>query len=230
MKKLILIAAICMSTSNVSLADTPYSETQRSGITFTTMTTGALAAGPWGAMVGLIASAFINDRIETNERLEKHQAQLTDAGGAEARDNALAEVAMGVKQETPQRQTLVLTHLQQALHFHTAGSQLTEDDSGRLHELVAFLSANPDVDVRLDGYADPRGSDDFNLTLSGERAQSVADFLVKEGVAAERVVTYAHGESRSIAAPGDLQRYAQERVVKVELQDRNTAEVFSLLD
>jgi outer membrane protein OmpA-like peptidoglycan-associated protein len=230
MKKLILIAAICMSTSNASLADTPYSETKRSGITLTTMTTGALAAGPWGAMVGLIASAFINDRIEASEDLEQRQAQRVDRDTPAPRDEWVAEVTTETQQETQQRQTLVLTHLQQALHFHTAGSQLTEGDRERLHELVNFLSANPDVDVRLDGYADPRGSDDFNLTLSGERAQSVANFLVKEGVAAERVVTYAHGESQSIAAQGDLQHYAQERVVKVELQNRNTAEVFSQLD
>jgi len=232
MKKLILAAAICMTASNASLADTPYSEAKRSGITFTTMTSGALIAGPLGAMAGLIASVFINESLETRENLERSQAQMADADEQrQVLDDAM-EVAATERelQDIQQRRTLVLTRLQQALHFHTAASQLSAGDTGRLLELVDFLSANSEMDVRLDGYADPRGSDHSNLTLSGKRAQNVADFLISEGIGAERVVIYAHGESQSVATPGDVQRYAQERVVKVELQDRHRAEVFSQLD
>ncbi|MGD8697081.1 MAG: OmpA family protein, partial [Gammaproteobacteria bacterium] len=88
----------------------------------------------------------------------------------------------------------------------------------RLDGLARMLEENPDVKIRLDGYADPRGESAANLELSGERVGSVREALTARGIAADRIESHAHGAGRSEAATGDLDAYALERRVRVRLQ------------
>jgi len=52
------------------------------------------------------------------------------------------------------------------------------------------------VNLRLDGHADPRGSDKYNLALSERRVKAARDALIKGGVSAGRISTGAYGEAR----------------------------------
>jgi peptidoglycan-associated lipoprotein len=50
--------------------------------------------------------------------------------------------------------------------------------------------------LRIDGYADPRGTSKYNLALSQRRVNAARDALVKAGVAANRIETGHFGEQR----------------------------------
>lgn len=67
-----------------------------------------------------------------------------------------------------------------------------------LNKVVAYLKEHPDVNVRVSGHTDHVGSDDYNLTLSRNRAKSVADFLIMKGVAEQRIISYGFGKSRPL--------------------------------
>jgi outer membrane protein OmpA-like peptidoglycan-associated protein len=87
-----------------------------------------------------------------------------------------------------------------------------------LLKLGALVASLPQAQVRIAGYADPRGSDSYNDELSLRRAVSVAAVLMSAGVPRERILVEAHGKTESTSAAGDLDAYALERRVTVRVQ------------
>lgn len=69
-----------------------------------------------------------------------------------------------------------------------------------LEEVARVLRAHPEIKrMRVEGHTDDRSTDAYNLNLSQRRADAVVDFLVKEGVARERLVAKGVGEAQPIA-------------------------------
>jgi len=72
--------------------------------------------------------------------------------------------------------------------------------SGRQLEIIAkILKENKERVIRINGHADALGSDDYNLDLSGSRAEAVRQALIAIGVAPDQVVTEAFGKGRPLA-------------------------------
>jgi len=67
--------------------------------------------------------------------------------------------------------------------------------------------------VRIDGYTDSIGAEQYNMKLSQERADSVKRYLVDQGVPADSLATEGHGETNFVA-PNDTKdgRYENRRV------------------
>lgn len=64
-----------------------------------------------------------------------------------------------------------------------------------LDEVVSLMNQYTDVTVTVDGYADSQGNDAYNLKLSEKRADYVINYLVKKGIAKDRLVKNAYGEA-----------------------------------
>jgi peptidoglycan-associated lipoprotein len=69
-------------------------------------------------------------------------------------------------------------------------------ETGKITEIVTYMKNNPDVLLSLNGYADPRGTNPYNLALSKRRVESVRAALTSAGVAADRIKTDAFGDTR----------------------------------
>ena len=61
-----------------------------------------------------------------------------------------------------------------------------------------YLEYDPDAKLSLDGYTDERGADKYNDSLSERRVQGVKDFLVSQGIAAEKIDTSAYGKQKPL--------------------------------
>lgn len=59
---------------------------------------------------------------------------------------------------------------------------------------AAWLKANPRVRVEIEGHADERGTNEYNLALGAKRADSVKRFLIDLGVSLGRLSTVSYGE------------------------------------
>jgi hypothetical protein len=70
-----------------------------------------------------------------------------------------------------------------------------------------YLEYDPDAKLSLGGYTDERGADKYNDSLSELRVQRVKDFLVSQGIAAEKINTAAYGKQKPLdkAAVSSLQ-------------------------
>jgi peptidoglycan-associated lipoprotein len=64
-----------------------------------------------------------------------------------------------------------------------------------LDKLIETLNDNPNVTIELMSHTDSRDTEEYNLTLSQKRAQSVVDYLVGKGIELERLTAKGYGES-----------------------------------
>jgi peptidoglycan-associated lipoprotein len=76
---------------------------------------------------------------------------------------------------------------------------------------AAWLVKYPSVKVRIEGNADERGTREYNLALGGRRANSVKEFLVSHGVAADRIETISYGKEMPIDPGNTEEAYAKNR-------------------
>jgi peptidoglycan-associated lipoprotein len=76
---------------------------------------------------------------------------------------------------------------------------------------AAWLVKYPSVKVRIEGNADERGTREYNLALGSRRANSVKDFLVGHGVAADRIETISYGKEMPIDPGNTEEAYAKNR-------------------
>ena len=86
----------------------------------------------------------------------------------------------------------------------------------QMQVIAQAVAKSPELKVRVDGYADPRGTDDTNMKLSQDRADAVRDLLLAAGVSEEALEVNAYGKTQSVAADSD--GYALERRVRLTLR------------
>ncbi|MFH0902981.1 MAG: OmpA family protein [Pseudomonadota bacterium] len=103
----------------------------------------------------------------------------------------------------PKYQLIVVTdkkiELKQTIHFEFRKATIKADSHQLLLEVVKALGDSPTIDVRIEGHTDSRGAETTNMKLSQARADSVKQFLVVHGIAAERLVAVGYGETIPIA-------------------------------
>ena len=73
------------------------------------------------------------------------------------------------------------------------------------------LMANPGQSVVIEGHADERGTNEYNLALGERRAQAVRDALIAAGVSDSQLTTVSYGEEKPVAMGSDEESWAQNR-------------------
>ena len=73
---------------------------------------------------------------------------------------------------------------------------LRPESATALDELVRLLNENPNITIELSAHTDSRGSDQYNERLSQQRAESVVNYLIEHGIAADRLTPKGYGEGR----------------------------------
>ncbi|HEX2900681.1 MAG TPA: PKD domain-containing protein, partial [Bacteroidia bacterium] len=82
------------------------------------------------------------------------------------------------------------------LYYDFDKSHIRHDAAIELEKLAGFLQANPGLTIELGSHTDVRGSDDYNLRLAQDRANSAVAYLKARGIAANRIVARGYGEQR----------------------------------
>ena len=90
------------------------------------------------------------------------------------------------------------------VYFAFDASNLKDSELAKIEAVAQHLQANPTRVVMVEGNCDERGSNEYNLTLGELRAGSVRDYLLRLGIAAERVQTKSYGEEKpAVAGSGE---------------------------
>lgn len=104
--------------------------------------------------------------------------------------------------------------------FKFDSAALAANDDRVLQPLVDELTKYEGTTIVLDGFADPRGSDNYNVILSGKRSEAVREKLISMGAPQERIVLGLHGEE------GDRREsYADDRRVTAWITRNTTAQI-----
>lgn len=104
--------------------------------------------------------------------------------------------------------------------FGYDSATLSTDASKQFDDLAKCLSKGGALDsrnVRVVGYADPRGQDEYNKMLGMTRAESVQKMLTQKGVSNDKIIVKSQGEELAIGT--DTDGYSFDRRVEIRLAD-----------
>lgn len=90
-------------------------------------------------------------------------------------------------------------------------STLTPTATALLDRQAAWLLANPQHTVTIEGHADEQGTREYNLALGARRAASVQNYLISRGLTDARVRTVTFGKERPLAVCSDEACWAKNR-------------------
>jgi peptidoglycan-associated lipoprotein len=84
----------------------------------------------------------------------------------------------------------------QDIFFDFDMSNIRDDQRAALDGNLTWLKANAAAKITIEGHADERGTNEYNLALGERRAKATKDYLVAAGIGAVRIATISYGEER----------------------------------
>jgi len=103
-------------------------------------------------------------------------------------------------------------------HFAFGKYELTAEGRAKVRALAAVLNKYPKRRVEVYGYTDSAGDDETNLWLSAQRAETVRQALIEDGVSANRIDARGYGDSNPVASDATAEGRAQNRRVEIILR------------
>ena len=151
---------------------------------------GVLIGGAIGGTVGAVVGKYMD------KQAKKMEEELEDA--------EVERVGEGI-----------LITFDSGLMFDYNSYALKNETKVNLDKLGEVLNEYPDTEILIQGHTDDRGSDEYNLKLSEQRATSVYNHLLRKGVSSSRMVTMGLGESEPVATNETDEGRQQNRRVEV---------------
>ena len=90
------------------------------------------------------------------------------------------------------------------IYFGYDSAVIRKESAQELDKLVEVLNDNPEIKIEMASHTDSIGSIEFNINLSQRRAAATVNYMIKMGIAAERLVAKGYGESKPIARNTNL--------------------------
>ena len=143
-------------------------------------------AAAMGAAAGAVAGGLTGVAIGAN--MDQQEAELR-------RSLASSEYA-SVRRE---RETIYITFRSDVL-FDSGSARLKQGAYSELDRVAKVLHDYPDTSIVVEGHTDSVGQPGFNQALSEDRAESVRNDLIEQGVNPRRIETYGYGPTRPIAS------------------------------
>ncbi len=91
-------------------------------------------------------------------------------------------------------------------------SAIRPDQTPTVQNDAVFLAQHPSIKVLVEGHCDDRGSEEYNIALGTNRAESVKQALVQQGISAERIKTISYGKEKPFCTQDNEQCWQQNRV------------------
>jgi peptidoglycan-associated lipoprotein len=105
----------------------------------------------------------------------------------------------------------VVSIISERVFFDFDRSDIRSDMESVLQRKVSVLREYPGIVFRIEGNADERGSNEYNLALGQRRAEAVRRYLLSYGLEAGRFSTISYGEERPLVRASNEQAWAQNR-------------------
>ena len=106
----------------------------------------------------------------------------------------------------------------QRIHFEFDQYNLSSEAQELLVGNAAYMQANPDQIIRIEGYCDERGSDEYNLALGQRRALAAKNYLVSLGIDPQRLSVISYGEELPLDPSGTDEAFALNRRAEFKVE------------
>lgn len=168
---------------------------------------------------------------QRNRAIEEAREAQQKAEAAKAAQQTAEATAQSAKAQAEQTRERLRAQLNQVLATHESARGLIVNMSDVLFDFNKFtlkseareklakvsgiLLSMPGLKLQVEGYTDSVGSEDYNQKLSEERAGSVRDYLVSQGVGMNNISAAGYGKSSPVADNNSAQGRAQNRRVQL---------------
>lgn len=187
-----------------------------------------------GAGLGAAAGAALGYLTNTNDSEEGRQNALIGAGvGALAgaavgnymdrQQQQLQEELAGTGVEVDRRGENIVLNMPGNITFGFDQSNIQQQFYPVLNDVSRTLNEYEQTTIDVIGHTDSVGSDAYNQALSERRASAVAQYLVNQGVLADRIYVAGRGESEPIASNETEEGRARNRRVEIILRPLTTS-------
>lgn len=101
------------------------------------------------------------------------------------------------------------------VYFPLGKADILENSHVELAKVVKMMSENPEMEIRVDGHTDNQGDSRLNLILSMDRAKNVRDYLIAEGIDAERITFKGWGDTKPLETNQSKEQRQKNRRVEI---------------
>lgn len=159
-------------------------------------------------LAGTAPSGEVKAGVETAAKAAWPNVRVVDNIRVKAVPTAAAESCDNLQAD-------ITAALRSPIAYQTEGSGLAAASKAELSAVAAAIKACPDAKVTVTGHTDNTGDDETNVPLSKDRAESVADYLVSQGVPAGSVSADGAGSSQPVASNATADGRAQNRRTEI---------------
>lgn len=119
--------------------------------------------------------------------------------------------ALGLNNAKPGSQQDFTVNVGDRVFFDLDSSSIRADAQQTLARQAQWLQRYPQYTITVEGHADERGTREYNIALGQRRAVAARDYLISQGVAANRMRTISYGKERPVAVCDAPQCWNQNR-------------------
>lgn len=177
---------------------------------------GVIGAGAGGAVGGVIGNqagdtatgAIIGAAVggTTGVLIGRHMDKQAEEMRRELENAEIERVAEGIK-----------VTFDSGILFAIDSSELQAGARSNIESMAKILNDYPESNIVIEGSTDNTGATDYNQALSERRAQAVADYHMRLGVASSRITTIGMGEMNPVASNDTVEGRRQNRRVEVAI-------------
>lgn len=235
MKKLIIVSTLIATTLSSSAVFAEPSKEENIGVASGAVV-GAAVGGPVGFIVGAAIGAVFGENVHKANKLDDANLALEEAKSREIQlqeEMSMIRENMQLNAQQSNYAKWLSEGITLNIMFTTNSSALSTNDYENIEKIADILNQYAELNLKLDGYSDPRGSQQDNLTLSQQRVDSVVAHLESLGIASDRIIGTAHGEKNLDAsqlngtekAKQDLDAFAMARKVSVNFVAKSQEQI-----
>lgn len=153
-----------------------------------------LGAAAGAAIGGIIGHKLDEQEAALRESMTSQDATITNTGSE-----------------------LIVT-LPEGITFDSNSNYVNDGFRPEIYKIANNLRQYPDTTVDVIGHTDSSGSDEYNQTLSSDRAYAVSEILTGQGVNTDRLLSYGRGETTPIASNDTEHGKAKNRRVEIVIR------------
>lgn len=154
----------------------------------------------FAVVLSLGACSKDNDKVQTAATGSENTQTTTNNGT----DVNSTNVAPGTQQD-------LVVNVGDRVYFGYDQNDLTAEARTQIERQAQWLKQYGNVNVMVEGHCDERGTREYNLALGEKRATAVRNYLIAQGVSANRVQSISYGKERPAVMGADETSWAQNR-------------------
>ena len=131
-------------------------------------------------------------------------------------EEAVADQSVAGVSITPKSTATQAVLANAVVYFDYDQFNLTAKSIQALKGVSELMKRNSKISLSIEGHADERGTREYNLALGQRRAESVANYLVANGINRDRLITKSYGEERPLSLGSNNAAWSKNRRVEIK--------------